>query len=297
MELIKQNFSIKDLENLSGIKAHTIRMWEKRYNILTPERTDTNIRMYDSSSLQKILNIAFLNENGYKISRISKLSEEEITAMVHRITSSISDENRAINQFKMAMMNFDESLFDKTYKALLEKKTFKTIFNNIFLPLLNEVGMLWQTDTIKPIHEHYIVDLIKQKLYINIVEIKSSKKPIKDDLFILFLPENEIHDIGILYIQYLLLHSGYQTIFLGPSLPLSNMKFLLERYPNVRFLSYCTIAPVNMQDFINEFQEIICDGRQYELNLFGHKANMLKDSPLPEHIKIYRDLNNFIKTI
>ena len=135
MELIKQNFSIKDLENLSGIKAHTIRMWEKRYNILTPERTDTNIRMYDSSSLQKILNIAFLNENGYKISRISKLSEEEITAMVHRITSSISDENRAINQFKMAMMNFDESLFDKTYKALLEKKTFKTIFNNIFLPL------------------------------------------------------------------------------------------------------------------------------------------------------------------
>ena len=259
MELIKQNFSIKDLENLSGIKAHTIRMWEKRYNILKPERTETNIRMYDSSSLQKILNIAFLNENGYKISRISKLSEQEITEMVHRITSSISEENRAINQFKMAMMNFDEALFDKTYKALIEKKNFKQIFNDIFLPLLNEVGMLWQTDTIKPIHEHYIVDLIKQNLYLNLVEIKSSKTPTKDDLFILFLPENEIHDIGILYIQYLLLNEGYQTIFLGPSLPLSNMKFLLERYPNVRFLSYCTIAPINMPEFIEEFQEIICD--------------------------------------
>ncbi|WBL26469.1 MerR family transcriptional regulator [Zunongwangia sp. HGR-M22] len=297
MELIKQSFSIKDLENLSGIKAHTIRMWEKRYNILTPQRTKTNIRMYDSSCLQKILNISFLNENGYKISRISKLTEEEISGMVHRITSSISEENRAINQFKMAMMNFDENLFNQTYNSLLKKKSFKAIFNDIFLPLLNEVGLLWQTDTIKPIHEHYIVDLIKQKLYLNIADIKASKEATKEDIFILFLPENEIHDLSILYIQYLLLHSGYQTIFLGPSLPLSNMKFLLERYSNVKFLSYCTIAPLNIEDFIQEFQEIICEHRPYELNLFGHKTNNIKEMPLPENIKFHQELDNFIKTL
>ncbi|MDN3596702.1 MerR family transcriptional regulator [Zunongwangia endophytica] len=297
MELIKQSFSIKDLENLSGIKAHTIRMWEKRYNILNPKRTETNIRMYDSSCLQKILNIAFLNENGYKISRISKLTEEEISGMVHRITSSISEENRAINQFKMAMMNFDENLFNQTYDALHKKKSFRSIFSDIFLPLLNEVGLLWQTDTIKPIHEHYIVDLIKQKLYLNLADIKASKNPTKEDLFILFLPENEIHDLSILYIQYLLLHAGYQTIFLGPSLPLSNMKFLIDRYPNVKFLSYCTIAPLDIEDFIKEFQEIICENRQYELNLFGHKINNIKEMSLPENVKIYRELNNFIKTL
>ena len=198
MELIKQNFSIKDLENLSGIKAHTIRIWEKRYNILNPDRTSTNIRTYDSSNLQKILNVAFLNEHGYKISRISKLSDEEIAKMVRSISASTSKENRAQNSFKLSMMNFDEELFNNTYETLQKDKSFRQIFHQVFLPLLEQIGMLWQTDTIKPIHEHYIVDLIKQKLYFNLAEIKKEIKPTTDKLYVLFLPENEIHDIGII---------------------------------------------------------------------------------------------------
>ena len=132
MENVKQNFSIKDLEHLSGIKAHTIRIWEKRYNILSPERTDTNIRTYDLENLQKILNVTFLNEHGYKISRIAKLTDVEISTMVKNVAASASVKNRAINSFKIAMINFDQVLFNKTYNMLIEKKEFREIFLEIF---------------------------------------------------------------------------------------------------------------------------------------------------------------------
>ena len=133
MEHIKQNFSIKDLEHLSGIKAHTIRIWEKRYDILNPERTDTNIRTYNGNNLQKLLNIAFLNGHGYKISRISRMKEEEIKDLVKRISASSSEENRAKNSFKLAMMNFDDRLFQRTYNKLKEKRNFREIFHDVFL--------------------------------------------------------------------------------------------------------------------------------------------------------------------
>lgn len=294
MELIKQNFSIKDLENLSGIKAHTIRIWEKRYNILNPDRTATNIRMYDSANLQKILNVAFLNEHGYKISRISKLSEEEIAKMVRSISASASKENRAQNSFKLSMMNFDEELFNSTYNNLRKDKTFREIFNQVFLPLLEQIGMLWQTDTIKPIHEHYIVDLIKQKLYFNLAEIKKELKPTSDKLYVLFLPENEIHDIGIIYLYYELLYHGNKAIYLGPSLPLSDLDYLLERHDKISFVSYFTTAPGDVEDFIDEFKERVCEKETYELLLFGHKLRDIQHKELPTFVKTHTSLNQLI---
>ncbi|APS40421.1 MULTISPECIES: MerR family transcriptional regulator [Salegentibacter] len=297
MELIKQNFSIKDLENLSGIKAHTIRIWEKRYNILNPDRTSTNIRTYDSSNLQKILNVAFLNEHGYKISRISKLSDEEIAKMVRSISASTSKENRAQNSFKLSMMNFDEELFNNTYETLQKDKSFRQIFHQVFLPLLEQIGMLWQTDTIKPIHEHYIVDLIKQKLYFNLAEIKKEVKPTSDKLYVLFLPENEIHDIGIIYLYYELLYHGNQAIYLGPSLPLTDLGYLLERHDNLSFVSYFTTAPGDVEDFINQFNEEVCEKKTYELLLFGHKIREIQHKELPAFVKTHTNLNQFIDNL
>ncbi len=297
MELIKQNFSIKDLENLSGIKAHTIRIWEKRYNILNPDRTSTNIRTYDSSNLQKILNVAFLNEHGYKISRISKLSDEEIAKMVRSISASTSKENRAQNSFKLSMMNFDEELFNNTYETLQKDKSFRQIFHQVFLPLLEQIGMLWQTDTIKPIHEHYIVDLIKQKLYFNLAEIKKEIKPTTDKLYVLVLPENEIHDIGIIYLYYELLYHGNQAIYLGPSLPLTDLGYLLERHNNLSFVSYFTTAPGDVEDFINQFNEEVCEKKTYELLLFGHKIREIQHKELPAFVKTHTNLNQFIDNL
>ena len=294
MDLIKQNFSIKDLENLSGIKAHTSRIWEKRYNILNPDRTSTNIRSYDSTNLQKILNVAFLNEHGYKISRISKLSDEEISKMVRGISASASKENRAQNSFKLAMMNFDEDLFNSTYETLQKDKSFREIFHQVFLPLLEQIGMLWQTDTIKPIHEHYIVDLIKQKLYFNLAEIKKEIKPTSDKLYVLFLPENEIHDIGLIYLYYELLFHGNKAIYLGPSLPLTDLGYLLERHDNINFVSYFTTAPGDVEDFITQFNEQVCEKKTYELLLFGHKTREIQHKELPAFVKTHTSLNQFI---
>jgi len=293
MELIKQNFSIKDLENLSGIKAHTIRIWEKRYNILTPNRTETNIRSYDKSNLQKLLNVTFLNKQGYKISRIAKLSGDEIFKMVKNEAANTSELNRAINSFKIAMINFDRVLFNSTYNSLLEKKTFREIFYEIFMPLLSEIGLLWQTDTINPVHEHFLVGLIKQKLYLNIAQLGEKNEDEDPSLYVLFLPENEIHDLGILFLNYELNFYNKKTIYLGPSMPLSDMKYLLEIHPNPKFISYLTIGTIDANDFISEFESEICKNGTRELNLFGAGIQSLDPSLQPDHINIYKSIPEF----
>jgi DNA-binding transcriptional MerR regulator len=293
MELIKQNFSIKDLENLSGIKAHTIRIWEKRYNILTPNRTETNIRSYDIRNLQKILNVTFLNELGYKISRIAKLSDDEIFKMVKNVAFSTSEQNRAINSFKIAMINFDQVLFNTTYNSLLTKKTFREIFHEILLPLLSEIGLLWQTDTINPVHEHFLVGLIKQKLYLNIAQLEDKNEYEDTNLYVLFLPENEIHDLGILYLNYELNFHNKKTIYLGPSMPIADLKYLLEIHADPKFISYITISSISINDFISEFQTELCKDQTRELNLFGAGIQSLDPSDQPEHIKIYKSITEF----
>lgn len=300
MEHIKQNFSIKDLENLSGIKAHTIRIWEKRYNILDPQRTDTNIRTYSGDNLQKLLNISFLNSNGYKISRISKMENEEIQAMVKRISSTKSLENRSINNFKIAMMNFDDELFEKTYAGLEKSKKFSQIFEEVFIPLLNEIGMLWQTDTIKPIHEHYLTELIKQKLYTNLEDARSNLKISSDrKLYILFLPMNEIHDLGLLYVYYCLLREHKNTIYLGSSLAISDLVFLLEKHKNMHFVSYFTIFPDNcdISDFISEFQEQLCADERRELSILGPRSEVLENKNIPSNIKGFKKPSDFLRNL
>ena len=297
MEHIKQNFSIKDLEHLSGVKAHTIRIWEKRYNILNPDRTDTNIRTYDISNLQKILNVTFLNSHGYKISRIAKLSEQEIRSMVKNVAASSSEENRAIASFKIAMINFDQVLFNNTYNKLLESRNFREIFHHTFLPLLDEIGLLWQTDTINPVHEHFLTSLIKQKLYLNIALLENENSYKDDDLYVLFLPENEIHDLGLLFLNYELNFYKRNTIFLGPSLPINNMKYLLEIHPNPRFISYLTVFPREVSEFIEEFEAELCQDVKRELNLFGARIQNLDPTKQASHIKIYKSIPEFVNNL
>lgn len=297
MEFIRQHFSIKDLEYLTGVKAHTIRIWEKRYGILNPARTGTNIRTYDVNDLQKILNVTFLNGQGYKISRISKLSDAEIVDLVKGVMARDSVQHRALNSLKLAMINFDESLFHKTFKSLEAKKDFRSIFHQIFMPLLDQIGLLWQTGTINPVHEHFIAALIKQKLYENIALLENEREFKEDELFVLFLPENEIHDIGLLFLNYELNFHGRKTIFLGPSLPLNNMKYLLEIHPNPRFISYLTVAPREVSEFIADFERELCRDRTRELNLFGARVQSMDPILQPAHIKIFKSIPEFVNDL
>jgi DNA-binding transcriptional MerR regulator len=298
MNNVKNTFSIKDLENLTGIKAHTIRIWEKRYNVLEPMRTDTNIRLYDLSSLQKLLNITLLNDYGYKISKISKLNPDRIPVLVNEIISEKSAKNHAISAFKMAMMNFDQHLFFATYNNLLSEKSFKEVFRDVFLPLIGEIGLLWQTDTITPAHEHFISYLIKQKLLIN-TEKYQIQPPTKDDtLYVLYLPENEIHELGLMYLNYELLSNGYRTIYLGETVPISSLKDLKKYFDNIVYVCYATVEP--NKDEINNYIKEICTevlDTTSQFWLIGRMTESVNVNNLNNKISIIKSLQEFAQKI
>jgi DNA-binding transcriptional MerR regulator len=299
MNKIKDNFSIKDLENLSGIKAHTIRIWEKRYNLLDPERSDTNIRNYSLSSLQKLLNVSFLNKNGIKISKIANLKDKEITNSVREIASRGKVEHHAINSFKVAMLNFDQVLFYKTYNSLLEEKTFRTIFYDIFLPLLNDIGLLWQTDTISPAQERFITVLIKQKILINIEKLQSQEPKPASKTFVLYLPVNEIHDIGLLFINYELRSNGFHTIYLGESVPVDNLSKIQEVYKDLTFISYFTVKPTDddIDDYFEVLEKSILRERNTDFWVLGRRLDEIDINSLPKNVKTFKSIKNLVENL
>lgn len=299
MNNIKNEFSIKDLENLSGIKAHTIRIWEKRYNLLQPNRTDTNIRNYDLENLQKLLNVSFLNNNGYKISKIANLKETEIPTFAREIASRTSLNNHAINSFKLAMMNFDQNLLYKTYNNLLQEKSFKQIFYEIFIPFLEELGMLWQTDTISPAHEHFITIFIKQKILVNIEKIQNIEPLDSSKTYVLFLPDNEIHDIGLLFINYELTSKGLKSIFLGESVPMESLVDLQKFYNDIVFVSYFTVKPDkdHVNKYIDDFNKIIQKNDNSEFWILGKMIDNVNMKKLPNKVKTYSSIENLVKEL
>ncbi|UJH67982.1 MerR family transcriptional regulator [Allomuricauda sp. SCSIO 65647] len=299
MNNVKQSFSIRDMENLSGIKAHTIRIWEKRYNLFTPERTSTNIRTYSLASLQKLLNITLLYNNGYKISKIARISEGEIPKKVSEIISSTSEKSHAINALKLAMVNFDQSLFYETYDALLEKKSFKEVFYDVFIPLLTELGLLWQTDTISPAHEHFITNLIKQKIHVHVEQLQSRAPRRNDKVFALFLPENEIHEIGLLYVNYEILLRGYKTIYLGQTMPLENLGDLLKYFDNIHFVSYFTVSPTKdrLEKYITDFTNDLNRHGQSKLWILGRQLQHLSSHELPSSVRTFGTIDQLAEAL
>jgi DNA-binding transcriptional MerR regulator len=293
MNNIKTNFSIKDLENLSGIKAHTIRIWEKRYKLLQPNRTDSNIRYYDLGNLQKLLNITLLYNNGFKISKISEIEETEISGVVRDFVAKKSVKSHAVSAFKLAMINFDQDLFDSTYNDLLKEKTFKEIFHQVFIPLLHELGILWQTATILPTHEHFISGLIKHKILIS-TELITKEVPKKQDkTFVLYLPENEIHEIGLLYLNYEIVLSGYKTIYLGPSLPVDNLIEPASYFSNIHYVSYFTVAPnaTKINKYLKEFNEKVISKTGSTLWLLGNQTKLIEPRMISNKIKIFQSIS------
>ena len=299
MNNVKNVFSIKDLENLSGIKAHTIRIWEKRYNVLEPMRSDTNIRSYDIKNLQKLLNIVLLHNYGYKISKIGTLNQEQINKLANDIISEKSAKNHAISTFKMAMMNFDQSLFFNTYNQLLNEKSFREVFYTVFVPLMQELGFLWQTETITPAHEHFITYLIKQKLLINTEKVQILE-PIKNDkVFVLFLPLNEIHELGLMYLNYEILLNGYQTIYLGESIPTDSLVDLKNSFEKITFVSYLTVEP--NQDEVNEYLADmyfkLLEKTNHELLLLGRMTQFISSKTIPNNVHIFNSIEELSNTL
>ncbi len=291
------DFTIKDLENISGIKAHTIRIWEKRYNLLEPKRSETNIRFYSNEDLQKLLNIVLLNNNDIKISKISKMSDEELILQTRALAFETSLNDESINALKLSMFQFDKRLFNNVYEKLLEEKTFQEIFQEVFIPFLNDVGLLWQTDTLKPAHEHFISNLIVQKILINTeklqFDISESSKT-----YVLFLPENEIHEIGLLYLNYELVLRGAHTIYLGQSLPLNNLDYFLESDNEICFITSLTIKPYDdkIEDYFKEIDVMIRNSGKTFVAI-GQKVNQVKHLDLSPQIHLHNTITDLLKVI
>ena len=298
MNNVKNVFSIKDLENLSGIKAHTIRIWEKRYNVLEPTRTDTNIRLYDLASLQKLLNITLLHNHGYKISKISKYPPEKIPQLVREIISEKSAKSHAISAFKMAMMNFDQTKFFSTYNTLLAEKSFREVFYEVFIPLMTELGFLWQSDTITPAHEHFISYLIKQKLLINTEKVQVLEPTKLDKVFVLYLPMNEIHELGLMYLNYEILLHGYKTIYLGESVPTDSLNDLNKYFDSIVFVSYMTVQPdkEHVNDYIKEIQQTVLKDDS-EIWLIGRMVDEIKPSTLNNVTRVFGSIADLVEEL
>jgi len=297
LDTIKNNFSIKDLENITGVKAHTIRIWEKRYDLLSPERSETNIIYYSNKNLQKLLNIVLLNNNNYKISKISEMKDDEISFTARELVLDRAINEEAINSLKLAMFQFDKTLFNNIYSRLLLKKTFKEIFKEIFIPFLEHVGLLWQTETILPAHEHFVSNLISQKVQVNTEELKYTTI-ISDTTYVLFLPENEIHELGLLYLNYELVLRGYKTIYLGQSLPIDNLNYFFGIGKNVCFITSMTIKPYDdkITDYFNELDTIL-NNSNHSLIAIGKKAMEFLNHDFQSQISLYPTISELLKEI
>lgn len=294
---IKQDFSIKDLENISGIKAHTIRIWEKRYNLLTPKRSETNIRYYTPEDLTKLLNIVLLNNNNYKVSKIAAMSDEEITLQSRELAFKTAINDEAINAFKVSMFQFDKVLFNNTYNTLLHKKTFRDIFKNVFIPFLEHIGLLWHTETLLPAHEHFISNLIAQKIQINTEKLQFNIIN-TNKTYVLFLPENEIHELGLLYLNYELVLRGFHTIYLGQSLPLNNLNYFLKGERQICFVAALTIQPYDdkIEKYFHDVNEIMSNSKN-EFIAVGRKVQNVKHLDLVSNIIMYNSISDLLKVL
>lgn len=215
-------YSIKDLEHLSGIKAHTLRIWEQRYELLNPKRTATNIRFYDNEDLKLLLNVTVLNDHGYRISKIARMSREEMHAEVQRLSQEYCNYPDQIQSLCLAMVDMDEARFERVMSSNIHRLGLERTMLDIVYPFLTRIGVLWQTGAVNPAQEHFISHLIRQKM---IVAIDNTTLAYREGTrkFVLFLPEGEQHEMGLLFAYYMLKSRNHKVYYLGQSLPLTDL--------------------------------------------------------------------------
>jgi MerR family transcriptional regulator, light-induced transcriptional regulator len=244
-------FTIKDLENLSGIKAHTIRIWEQRYHFLKPQRTDTNIRYYSNEELKTILNIALLNKYGFKISHIDRMQPDEIREKILTLGDVKAIQERIVNELVQEMVDLNIEKLEKILAGYIASKGIERTVIQIIFPFLEKIGLLWLTGHINPAQEHLVTNVIRQKL---IVAIESCVTHLKvDKTVLLFLPEGEHHELGLLFMYYMLKSRGIKTIYLGANVPLKDAAYVVKlKNPDILFTHLtATSSNFNFERFLN----------------------------------------------
>jgi DNA-binding transcriptional MerR regulator len=291
-------YSIKDLEHLSGIKAHTLRMWEQRYDFIIPKRTSTNIRFYEDEDLKLLLNTAVLIKSGLRISKVSKMTPDEIRSKVLEEAHYRGDLESQVSSLKIAMLDYNEELLEKVLSTSLLKIGTEETFAKLVSAFICEIGVLWQTNAISIAHEHFVTNLLKQKLFSAIDQLNFSKKE-GAKTFILYLPENELHELGLLYAHYKLKKAGHRSIFLGQALPVEYLKDFSEKIKVDHLVSIFTInPPAESIDtyFQNLFNNII--GANIMFHVTGYQtSNWQIPSNLEDRVKRYSNLEHLLSEI
>jgi len=283
-------YSIKDLEVLTGIKAHTLRIWEQRYKLVEPKRTETNIRYYNDSQLKKILNIALLNNNGLKISKIAQLSDKEIIQKIKSLDNNDGDAEKYINALINGMISMDKALILKTLNKYSDFDNLQNFFVKVVFPFLNKIGFLWSSNSINPAQEHFASNIIKRFLIAEIERLKDAPK--NAPTYVLILPEGEWHELSLLLAEFILKDKGCNVFYIGASVPRQDIVKILSLV-NADFLLCVSIlsrAQNDIQAIIDKFSEIV----HQETVLFAGTAFYNPNLSFPSNCKVVNSFDELV---
>lgn len=289
------SFTIKELETLSGIKAHTIRIWEQRYQFLKPSRTTTNIRRYNNEELKTLLTVALLNKYGYKISRIDEMPPEKRTEAALQLNEPDARQEFIINELIGCMIDLNSIEFEKLLNKQIAEHGIEETVTGVIFTFLERVGILWQTNRLRPVQEHITTAIIRQKL---IHGIEGLPFPSNDSpLFVLFLPEGEFHELGLLYVHYLLRKNGLAALYLGANVPLKDLEYVVEvKKPDYLYMHLTTFPQNRFNRLVHQLEKAAETGK---LILSGYMAQ-LYEKVTGENIILLQSLRavqTYIKTL
>lgn len=284
-------YSIKDLEVLSGIKAHTIRIWEKRYNLLIPKRTDTNIRFYSDKDLRKMLNVSMLVRNGFKISKVARMGENQIAEKILSLTAQKATESDYIDRLILQMVNFDNKGFYNLASEIIEDKGLEDAVSKIFFDFFVRVGTFWQVGSIFPAQEHYVSAIFRQKLIAEIDKLGIDST--RDSTILFFLPEGELHEMSLLFYSYLARKMGYNVIYLGQFVPFQDLNKIQEHVKiDFAFTAFInSVLKEDLENYLEQLKELFNDQKIF---ITGWQLQLHKPN-IPRNVKIVKDYHEFKK--
>ncbi len=278
-------YSIKELEELSGIKAHTIRIWEKRYRIVSPQRTSTNIRFYSDDDLKKIITVSQLNNHGVKISKIAKLSQEELFGQMTELSKNQTDSQLHIDRLVVAMIDLDEENFESILIELIRQFGLEKTILEVAYPFLEKIGVLWLTGNINPVQEHFITNLLRQKILVAIDNLPLARKG--SPSILLFLPDEELHELGLLFYYYITKKAGYRAFYMGQRVPYQDVRWFCQNQKPLAMITAITTSPA--PSFVEDYLNRLCtENPTVSVLATGHVLRQIA-LKIPQNLRLFED--------
>lgn len=289
------NYSIKDIETLSGVKAHTLRIWEQRYDFLKPHRTDTNIRYYTDEQLRKLLNISLLNKHGVKISRIANMTEAQLVEEVRKLSEGATTPDSMMDALVHSMLDFDEARFEKVLSSSIMKLGFQRCFTELIFPFMIRTGMMWATGAVRPSQEHFITSLVRRKLCVAIDSQFVQDRP-DAQRYVLFLPEGETHELLLLFTEYMLRVQNHKVAYLGNSLPFEDVEFINSVFKPEYFITYFTVPlrETTVSDYILQMAKAFPNSR---IVAGGAQIETIEADDVPANVSLVRNLDQLMQLV